>query len=184
MYSSNSRKFVVFTETFVLIAIIAIIYVIGINFFMQKWFQLSSSTFSFPLQRGNTNFKRSIINHTLMLIKISLFAIWSKLRISKVTIQPGLCWYNQGSGINKGSSRLHCKGQYLGGSDSFKLQKFQTTLFSPNNCTLTNFYQICSGYASGANFMTNNYFWLVEPFVYDEDQPRRKPCTSMYMYSN
>lgn len=130
------------------------------------------------LQRGNTNFKRSIINHTLMLIKISLFAIWSKLRISKVTIQPGLCWYNQGSGINKGSSRLHWKGQYLGGSDSFKLQKFQTTLFSPNNCTLTNFYQICSGYASGANFMTHNYFRLVEPFgpainqVYEEDQPR------------
>ena len=129
------------------------------------------------LQRGNTNFKRSIITHTLMLIKISLFAIWSKLRISKVTIQPGLCWYNQGSGINKGSSRLHWKGQYLGGSDSFKLQKFQTTLFSPNNCTLTNFYQIFSDYGSGANLVTHNYFWLVEPFgpainqVYEEDQP-------------
>ena len=31
------------------------------------------------------------------------------------------------------------KGQYLGGSDSFKLRKFQTTLFSTTNCPIPNF---------------------------------------------
>ena len=56
----------------------------------------------------------------------------------------------------RGSSRLHCKGQYLGGSDSFNLQKFQTTLFSPTDCTLTNFYQL----SWGANLVTHNFFGL------------------------
>ena len=65
--------------------------------------------------------------------------ISSKLRISQVDIQPGLYWYNQGSGLNKGSSQLHLKGQYLGGSDSFKLRKFQTTLFATTNCPIPNF---------------------------------------------